>query len=318
MKDGLFVCTTAPIPMIVATGIVANYVLSRCRGGSHTCAKIRLVSPTMMTTHVILSIVSWVCYALYRKAYVSNMRGPAIDDGLSASCVEEMCRGCRVLTYTPPSGIVRRHMLVFPGLKVSVRSMLRAPCMTPWLADSTIVCAQLRGLGESDTTIDPSVQSIWEDATTAFERLQDYVMIRRLKGFNDNDVPTIALGYSLGCFAAMCSCIDRRMDAVVLVNGMCTGRAMIPQFRLASYLLSINIETLIPASTTPIIAVHARGDSSISISESEDTIRLAHKVGRPATLYVTSGDHGKYVIDDVESYVSTISREIDTYRTANH
>ena len=150
------------------------------------------VTNVLIWMHVFLCAVAHVLYCYFRAVYARNLLEPSLDDEYVQRTHEFYTAGCKMLLYRPRSA--RRRVLLFPGLSVSVRRMLREPGVRMLLPDTEILCFQVRGLGESDLCVDISTTTMLQDSVAAYGEY----MCR-----TNDALPSMFVGYSLGTFVAM-------------------------------------------------------------------------------------------------------------------
>ena len=244
--------------------------------------------------HVCLCLIAWGVYAFMRYTYSFNKADPG-GDATTQRCVEYDHRGCRVIEYTPPSR-PRRRILAFPGLMISVRRMLREPCIVPFLDDSIVVCYQTRGFGDSDLFVDLSTQTMAEDSLSQYLNFE----------LRTESLPTFFVGYSLGSFLALQLLSNERFGGdcrlAVLVNGFFDCTHIYQTFRLMTSLMGISNADLVGRSRVPILAVHSRGDVTVQPSESARLVRACRRLTppRPVDRLLVEGDHAHYHFGDAE------------------
>ncbi len=250
---------------------------------------------TLLWMHVCVVLLMVALYAYARVAYGRNLPDPPAD-ALAATGRERVFdhRGCRVLCYEPLRPAVRR-LLVFPGLRVGVRRMMREPCVRLFLEDSQIVCFQVRGIGDSDRMVDLSAESMLEDALG---------MLPLFDALTSSELPSEFVGYSLGTFVCMQLLANAwRVPSVssprraLLVGGMFEGALLPPDFKVLALALEISNAAHVAASSTPLFIVHARDDALIPVDEAVQLHDACRRVGRRAELVVCEGSHNDYALD---------------------
>lgn len=241
--------------------------------------------------HQVVTMLLVATYVLCRMKYSRNFFDRQLVTGGQSR--EFKRYGCQMLHHRPDQ-VVRRRVIAFPGLGISVRRMLQEPAMRPFVSDSEVLCFQCRGLGESDWVLDLDARSMLDDALNALRVFDETTL--------NPDVRTIFVGYSLGCFVSMqllshplggSSC-----EHCVLVNGMCTGSRSVMHFRVFAKLLSATVEGHVAGSSVPVTLLHAEDDVTIPIQEAEDFMRECAKHARPVRLLKCAGDHSEYQLSD--------------------
>ena len=241
-----------------------------------------------MWIHICLSLTAWGIYLYLRYTYSFNKIDPS--DGFTRHCVEYDHKGCRVLEYMPPYP-PKRRILVFPGLMISVRRMIREKCITPFLQDSIIICFQIRGLGDSELLVDLSTETISEDAISQYLNFE----------IRTNAQPTFFIAYSLGSFTAMQLQANIRIPVVcnklILVNGLFECEYMYPMFKCLTKILGISNKELLSKSNVPILVVHAKNDKTVEPKESINLIKECRSQNPPRHVeyLFIDGDHSDYV-----------------------
>lgn len=166
--------------------------------------------------------------------------------------------------------------------------------MQPLIHDSEILCFQVRGIGNSDLMVDLSASTMLDDSIQAA-----YTLIT-----HTNELPTLFVGYSLGCFVSMQLLSNiwripsfRDPDRIFLVNGMHTGDLLVSHFRLFSSLLGCTVAPHVAQSSVPITILHALDDKTIPFREAESLQTHCQQLGRDVELFTCQGTHSSYILD---------------------
>ena len=166
--------------------------------------------------------------------------------------------------------------------------------MQPLIHDSEILCFQVRGIGNSDLMVDLSAGTMLDDSIQAA-----YTLIT-----HTNELPTLFVGYSLGCFVSMQLLSNiwripsfRDPDRILLVNGMHTGDLLVSHFRLFSSLLGCTVSPHVAQSSVPITILHALDDKTIPFREAESLQTHCQQLGRDVELIKCRGTHSNYILD---------------------
>lgn len=243
-----------------------------------------------MKIHTLIVMICSLLYISFRIKYGSNFKDLP-KQIVSSSTREFLFKGCKLLHFEPISK-KKRRLLVFPGLGISVRRMLQETCMDAFVKDSEIVCFQIRGLGESNWDVDLSAKSMLEDSLN---------MMTFFDSITDKTLPTLFIGYSLGCFVSMQSLryteiTGIRCEHILLVNGMCSGESMVFHFKMFAKILDVNVKSHLKSSMVPITILHSKDDKTIPLTEAIELKRECDHIGRACNILVCDGDHSNYKI----------------------
>lgn len=245
----------------------------------------------ILKVHILLSLIFLVIYTLGRGYFCRNIKD--LPMRIKSSLITEFTRnGCKMLFFQPVRK-KKRRILLFPGLGISVRRMLQEACMQPFIEDSEIVCFQVRGLGESDWDVDVGADSMLQDALNAVSVFDSMT----------ENIQTLFVGYSLGCFVSMqllshCWMTNVRCDNVLLVNGMYKSEHMVPRFKLLTSLMGVTVQPHLNTCDVPITLLHAEHDTLIYPQESIELHQACRSIGRRCQLIICDGDHNKYRLSD--------------------
>lgn len=256
---------------------------------------------TVIKIHILLVLTFLFVYFTVRSLWCPNCKD--LPKPIKSRSTKEFTfKGCKLL-YHQPIHKIKRRILLFPGLGISVRRMLQEPCMEAFLEDSEIVCFQLRGLGESDWNVDLSSKSMLDDSLN---------MMTVFESMTDRTLDTLFIGYSLGCFVSMQSLshidnIGTRCNNILLVNGMCSGTKMVTHFKIFATLLGVNVKPHLIRSNVPITILHAEDDNTIPITEAHELKQECDTIGRSCTMLTCNGDHSNYTIHkNTTSYLKSL------------
>ena len=256
---------------------------------------------TALWIHICISVLAWVMYVYIRYTYSFNKADPG-SDVYTTRCVEYKHNGCGVIEYMPPRP-PRRRILVFPGLMVSVRKMIREECILPFLDDSVVISFQVRGFGDSDLLVDISTQSMCDDCISQYYNFEQRT---------DKTLPVFFIGYSLGTFLSMQLLSNSRFrgicEKIVLVNGLFECKNVVSSLRTLAHILQVGNKQFVHKSRVPIFIIHSRNDTTVSPSESIELIKECRDV-RSVEYMICDGNHSSYKLSAVqkERYIRALT-----------
>ena len=252
---------------------------------------IKRYTNVVLKVHLFLSLIFVAIYTLTRNYFCRNFRDLPVQ--IKSSSITEFSRnGCKMLFFQPVRK-KKRRILLFPGLGIGVRRMLQEACMQPFIEDSEIVCFQVRGLGESDWDVDIGADSMLQDALNAVSVFDSMT----------ENIKTLFVAYSLGCFVSMqllsySWLTNVKCDNVLLVNGMYKSEHMMPRFKLFTSLLGISVQPHLNKCDVPITLLHAAHDDAVYLQESIELDQACRSIGRRCQLLSCDGDHSNYRLSD--------------------
>jgi len=252
---------------------------------------IKRYTNAVLKLHFYLSLIFVVTYILARNHFSRNLRDLPVQ--IKSSSITEFSRnGCKML-YFQPVREKKRRILLFPGLGISVRRMLQETCMQPFIEDSEIVCFQVRGLGESDWDVDIGTDSMLQDALNAVSVFDSMT----------ENIKTLFVGYSLGCFVSMQLLSYSRLtnvkcDNILLVNGMYTSEHIVARFKVVTSLMGISVQPHLNKCDVPITLLHAAHDGIVYMQESIELNQACRSIGRRCQLLSCDGNHSNYRLSD--------------------
>lgn len=244
----------------------------------------------MAYVHLIVCFLLFISYLVLRHEFSQNKKDPVLDD-LDVNCSIFDRGGIHYLLYSPPIN-ASRIVIMFPGVKVGVRRMLREDIMKPFLKDSKVIGFQCRGLGESDLSVHVSTETMLMDSMNAYILAMEN---------NPEELPMHLIGYSLGGFNALnlCNSIRDCCESITLVGTMFDTENMSPLFKVACSVLGISNKTICDAEQ-PVIIVHSVDDEDIRIEEARGMLDLRKNRNLPTLLFMCGGSHAIYSISDDE------------------
>ena len=240
--------------------------------------------------HLIVCFVLILAYLYFRYEFSQNKEDPVLDT-LDKNCSIFDHMGIHYLKYTP---VVKasRFVIMFPGVKVGVRRMLREDIMKPYLKDSEILGFQCRGLGESDLSVHVSTETMLMDSMNTYALVTEQ---------NTKELPIHLVGYSLGGFNALnlCNTVRDCCESVTLVGTMFDTENMSSLFKVSCALLGISNKNICKVEH-PVIIIHSVDDEDIKIDEAEGMRDLRKANDLPTRLLMCGGSHASYSISDYE------------------
>lgn len=255
-------------------------------------------STRMAYLHLIVCFVLIFVYLYLRHDFSKNKPDP-LSDALDDKCCFFDQGGVHYLHYSP-SIEATRVVIMFPGVKVGVRRMLREDIMKPFLRDSIVIGFQCRGLGESDLSVHLTPETMLTDSINAYA----YVLRQ-----NITELPVHIVGYSLGGFNALnlCNTIRDCCESITIVGTMYDTENMSALFKVACSILGISNKDLCHVGQ-PVIIVHSIGDEDVGIGEAKAIQNVRFGMNLPTCMLLCEGSHSKYSIsdEDLKRYKSTI------------
>lgn len=219
-----------------------------------------------------------------------------------------MVNGQATIVHSCAPGVrPSRRIIVFTGFLTSVQRLVEEAYLAPLLEGHVeLVAVQPRGFGDSDPWVDITAESLERDAFDAF--------VHMCGEFRSGFVPTIVVGYSMGCMLA--AMLARRLsqllaapwafDLLVLTAGCydasCSSRRLrwrcdnILDIRCEPPLLDAEAGPII--SSKPLLVLHSVDDRSVRFEEAERFWRRRVYAGQHATLVPLRGVHDSYEVDE--------------------
>lgn len=243
----------------------------------------------MLYVHLFLVSLVAILYVFLRSRFNQNVSDPDTDE-LDSRCALGFHEGMRCLHFFPKQQ-ARRKVLLFPGVNISVRRMLRQDFVTPLLDDCLIVCVQPRGLGESDNAVHMSRATMQADALAAFELLTPF------------DLPVHIIGYSAGGFMAiqLCAGLEPLLySSLTLIGTMFDCKNMAFDMRVSCIAMQMQQNQLTLKVPQPVMLLHSKHDQHIRLQEAQRHLETRKQHSLPAKLIEVLGKHSSYVVNQQE------------------
>lgn len=270
MIDELLLWMTVPVALI--------------GGAAATPVSIRICR-RMMRVHMMIMCIVCAVYVILRRRFMTNLREP-VRDTLDDACSSFFHSGMQVLWFRP-SRLAKRKVIIFAGVRNCVRRTLRHSFVEALLTDCLILVVQMRGLGNSDTTVHMNRSTLLQDAVAAYQLMLP------------TRIPLHIMGFSAGSFVAMQLCASLPCDSyasTIIVGGMFDCMNVSLDMRIACMALRMYQHELTRHVAGTVVLLHSTQDERIGIEEAErhEAMRQAERL--PVVFIQTGGPHHRYTM----------------------